>query len=171
MLETQNVLREEIKEKEFYKEQAQQTMKMYLDLKDSSDRIQKELESESQRRKLEVQLIEEKNASLSEQVTQLEAEKQERIAEVSKLNLMLIQRDKDIEELQMQTLNIKSQVIEKDGQIENLMERLAQKGEETAALSSQYLELKNYMLDQELFETKYSVTRVPLDDIVIGANV
>ena len=47
MLETQNVLREEIKEKEFYKEQAQQTMKMYLDLKDSSDRIQKELESES----------------------------------------------------------------------------------------------------------------------------
>ena len=71
----------------------------------------------------------------------------------------------------MQTLNIKSQVIEKDGQIENLMERLAQKGEETAALSSQYLELKNYMLDQELFETKYSVTRVPLDDIAIGANV
>ena len=75
MLETQNVLREEIKEKEFYKEQAQQTMKMFLDLKDSSDRIQKELESESQRRKLEVQLIEEKNASLIEQVTQLEAEK------------------------------------------------------------------------------------------------
>lgn len=111
-------------------------MKMYLDLKDSSDRIQKELESESQRRKLEVQLIEEKNASLIEQVTQLEAEKQERVAEISKLNLTLIQRDKDIEDLQMQTLNIKSQVIEKDGQIENLMERLAQKGEETAALSS-----------------------------------
>ena len=47
MLDTQNVLREEMEQKEFYKEQAQSTMKMYLDLKDSSDRIQKELESES----------------------------------------------------------------------------------------------------------------------------
>ena len=37
MLETQNILREEMKEKEFYKEQAQQTMKMYLDVKDSTD--------------------------------------------------------------------------------------------------------------------------------------
>ena len=47
MLDTQNVLREEMEQKEFYKEQAQSSMKMYLDLKDSSDRIQKELESES----------------------------------------------------------------------------------------------------------------------------
>jgi hypothetical protein len=47
MLDTQNVLREEMEQKEFYKEQAQATMKMYLDLKDSSDRIHKELESES----------------------------------------------------------------------------------------------------------------------------
>ena len=61
--------------------------------------------------------------------------------------------------------------MEKDSQISDLMERLAQKGEETAALSSQYLELKNYLLDQQLFETKYSVTRVPLSDIEIGANV
>jgi len=53
-----------------------------------------------------------------------------------------------MEELQMQVLQAKSQVIEKDGQINDLMETLAQKGEETAALSSQYLELKNYILDQ-----------------------
>ena len=51
------------------------------------------------------------------------------------------------------------------------MEKLAQKGEETAALSSQYLELKNYMLDLQLFESKYAVTRVPLDVIVAGPNL
>lgn len=54
MLETQNVLREEMKEKEFYKEQAQNTMKMYLEVKDSTDEIKRELETEEQRRKLEV---------------------------------------------------------------------------------------------------------------------
>lgn len=47
----------------------------------------------------------------------------------------------------MKVLEVKSQVIEKDEQINDLMERLAQKGEETATLSSQYLELKNYLLD------------------------
>jgi len=36
----------------------------------------------------------------------------------------------------MQILEVKSQVIEKDGQISDLMEKLVQKGEETAALSS-----------------------------------
>lgn len=45
------------------------------------------------------------------------------------------------------------------------MERLAQKGEETADLSSRLLDLKNYMLDQQLFETKYMVTRVPVTSI------
>ena len=48
------MLREEMKEKDFYKEQAQQTMKMYLDVKESSDTMRKDLESEEQRRKLEV---------------------------------------------------------------------------------------------------------------------
>lgn len=37
MLETQNVLREEMQQKDFYKEQAQATMRMYLDVKDSTD--------------------------------------------------------------------------------------------------------------------------------------
>ena len=50
--------------------------------------------------------------------------------------------------MQMTVLNIKSSVIDKDGQISELIETLAAKGEETAALSSQYLELKNYILDQ-----------------------
>ena len=51
------------------------------------------------------------------------------------------------------------------------METLAQKGEETAHLSSQYLELKNFILDQQLFETKYSVTRVPLTDIALTSGL
>ena len=71
----------------------------------------------------------------------------------------------------MQMLHIKSQIIEKDGQISDLVGNLAEKGEETAQLSSQYMELKNFILDQELFETKYSVTRVPVTDIVQSPNV
>ena len=38
--------------------------------------------------------------------------------------------------MQVQLLEVKSQVIDKDGQINDLMETLALKGEETAALSS-----------------------------------
>ena len=73
--------------------------------------------------------------------------------------------------MQMKTLDIKSQIIEKDGQINDLMENLASKGEETAHIHSQYLELKNYILDQQLFETKYSITRVPLSEIVQSPNL
>ena len=73
--------------------------------------------------------------------------------------------------MQVQLLEVKSQVIDKDGQINDLMETLASKGEETAALSSQYLELKNYILDQQLFETKYQVTRVPISEIVPSPNL
>lgn len=51
------------------------------------------------------------------------------------------------------------------------MEKLAVKGEETAQLSSQYLELKCYILDQQLFETRYSVTRVPITEIVQSPSV
>ena len=57
--------------------------------------------------------------------------------------------------MQMEMLQIKSKLIEKDGQIDDLMENLAVKGEETASLSSQYLELKNYIIDQQLYETRY----------------
>ena len=73
--------------------------------------------------------------------------------------------------MQVQLLEVKSQVIDKDGQINDLMETLASKGEETAALSSQYLELKNYILDQQLFETKFQVTRVPISEIVPSPNL
>lgn len=47
----------------------------------------------------------------------------------------------------MQVLESKSDSIEKDGQIATLMEKLAQKGEETAELSSRLIELKNFMMD------------------------
>jgi hypothetical protein len=36
----------------------------------------------------------------------------------------------------MQVLSLKSQVIERDGHVSDLMEKLAEKGEETAQLSS-----------------------------------
>lgn len=45
------------------------------------------------------------------------------------------------------------------------------KGEETADLSSRLLELKNFLLDQQLFETKYAVTRVPINSIVLSQTI
>jgi len=51
------------------------------------------------------------------------------------------------------------------------MENMAKKGEETAALSSQYLEMKNFVIDLQLFQTKYKVTRVPIAEIVQSPNV
>lgn len=51
------------------------------------------------------------------------------------------------------------------------MEKLVKKGEEAAHVSSQYLELKNYILDQQLYETRYSVTRVPITEIVQSPNL
>ena len=53
-----------------------------------------------------------------------------------------------MQEAQMQLLEFKSQIIEKDGHVQELLEKLALKGEETAELSSRLLELKNYLLDQ-----------------------
>ena len=73
--------------------------------------------------------------------------------------------------MQMSMLQIKSEIIEKDGQIADLVQNLAEKGQETAEISSQYLDLKNYILDQQLYETKYSVTRVPISEIVQSPNV
>lgn len=67
-------------------------MKMYLDVKDSTDKIRKDLESEEQRRKLEVQLLEEKNVNLVQKVNELQAEKSERANEVTRLNTELNQR-------------------------------------------------------------------------------
>jgi peptidoglycan hydrolase CwlO-like protein len=61
--------------------------------------------------------------------------------------LLIKEKDRDVEEMQMKTLHIKSQIIDKDGQINDLMETLASKGEEMSYMSSQYLELKNYILD------------------------
>lgn len=49
---------------------------------------------------------------------------------------MIKEKEKDIEEMQMQMLQIKSQIIDKDGQINDLMETLAAKGEEAAHISS-----------------------------------
>lgn len=43
----------------------------------------------------------------------------------------------------MQILESKSQVIERDDNIKDLIENLARKGEETAELSSRLLEMKN----------------------------
>jgi len=55
----------------------------------------------------------------------LESEKQQRMSEVTRLNSSLSEREKEIEEMQMQMLDVKSKVIEKDSQIDSLMERLA----------------------------------------------
>ena len=68
MLGTQNLLREEMKEKEFFKEQAQTTIQQLLELQTKSSAKEKELETEAQRRKLEVQLLEEKNSKMREQI-------------------------------------------------------------------------------------------------------
>ena len=74
-----------MKEKEFFKEQAQQTMKQLLELKDSAAARQKDLENEAQRRKLEVQLLEEKNARMVSQVLSLTKNVEENQREISRL--------------------------------------------------------------------------------------
>ena len=66
MLGTQNLLREEMKQKDLYREQYQNTMKQLIELKDRAQQSEKALEGESQRCKLEVQLLEEKNVQLLE---------------------------------------------------------------------------------------------------------
>lgn len=64
MLQTQNLLREEMKEKEFFRDQAQTVMQQLMVIQDKDKSKEKELESAAQRCKLEVQLLEEKNAAM-----------------------------------------------------------------------------------------------------------
>ena len=57
-------------------------MKQLLELRDKTQTKERELETEAQRRKLEVQLLEEKNNKMLEQVTTLTAEIEERDREI-----------------------------------------------------------------------------------------
>ena len=106
-----------------------------------------------------------------EQVATLTKQVDEKDREILRCKGSIREKDNEIEEMQMQTLDFKSQIIEKDGQIGDLIENLAQKGEEAAAISAQYLEMKNYIIDLQLFETKYQVTRVPMSEIVQSPSV
>ena len=68
MLGTQNLLREEMKEKEFFREQAASAMQQLVKLQGESATRIKELETDAQRRELEVNMIEEKNAKMLEKI-------------------------------------------------------------------------------------------------------
>lgn len=115
MLGTQNLLREEMEQKEFFKEQAQNTFKQLVALQDESAAKISTLEAEANRRVLEVQLIEEKNANLLEQIAAMTKKVQETENESMKYKTQLQEKDKEVNEMQMQVLEIKSQIIEKDG--------------------------------------------------------
>ena len=171
MLATQNLLREEMQQKDFFKEQASTTMQQLVTLQEESQKQIHSLESGANRHVLEVRLIEEKNAKLLEQIADLTKKQEDTEKESNRYKKSLQEKQKEVEEMQMQMLQIKSETIEKDGQIADLVQNLAEKGQETAMISSQYLDLKNYILDQQLFETKYSVTRVPISEIVQSPNV
>ena len=82
MLGTQNLLREEMKEKEFFKEQAQTSMSQLLALQDKSAARERLLETEAQQYILNVQLLEEKNGAQLEQIATLTKQLEEREKEV-----------------------------------------------------------------------------------------
>ena len=82
-----------------------------------------------------------------EQVQALTRQVDEKDREIFRQKDQIREKDGEIEEMQMKILELKSQGIEKDGQVSDLMERMAAKGEEAAQLSSQYLEMKNYIID------------------------
>lgn len=69
-----------------------------------------------------------------------------------------------MEEHQTQVLKAKSQLQDKDAQIEQLFETLTNKGEEAGELSKKLIMLKQHLLDQSLFEEQYLVVRVPLSE-------
>lgn len=60
----------------------------------------------------------------------------------------------------MQLLGVKSELIERESQIEQLMNTLSKKGEEAGQLAERLVELKNHMLDQVVFEEQYHVKRI-----------
>jgi hypothetical protein len=52
-----------------------------------------------------------------------------------------------MEELQTQLLKVKSELVDKDAQIEQLFNTLTAKGEEAGELSKKLIQLKNHILD------------------------
>ena len=95
----------------------------------------------------------------------------EQAEQIKSLTSDLQAKSKEMQDSQMLILDLKSQIIERDGNIRDLLDKVAQKGEETAELSSRLLELKNYLMDQQMFEMKYSVTRVPVSSIIWSPNL
>ena len=64
--------------------------------------------------------------------------------------------------MQSEQLRFKSELIDKDYQIEQLMATLGDKGEETGLLCEQLIDLKNHMLDLQIFQETWHVSLVPL---------
>jgi hypothetical protein len=64
--------------------------------------------------------------------------------------------------MQGEQLRFKSELIDKDYQIDQLMQTLGDKGEETGQLCEQLIDLKNHMLDLQIFHETWHVSMVPL---------
>jgi hypothetical protein len=74
-------------------------------------------------------------------------------------------KDADTEELSIKLLKVKSELLDKDAQIEQLFSTLTAKGEEAGELSKKLIQMKNAILDQTLFEEHYLVVRVPFVEV------
>ena len=68
-------------------------------------------------------------------------------AAMSKIKQSLSDSEKNLDDARIELLGVKSEVIEKNSQIEYLMSTLSRKGEEAGELAERLVELKNHMLD------------------------
>jgi peptidoglycan hydrolase CwlO-like protein len=59
----------------------------------------------------------------------------------------MLLKEADHTEMQSQVLKVKSELVDKQAQIEELFATLTEKGEETAELSRKLIMLKNHILD------------------------
>ena len=78
------------------------------------------------------------------------------------LTVVLSNKEAELDELRLQMLASKSELLDKDAQIEQMMATLTAKGEEAGILCEKLIDLKNHLLDQTVFEETWHVRLVKL---------
>lgn len=147
MMNAQSLLREEMKEKELHKRMAEEHLTALLDTEAKQKTLHNEHANQQAYLRQQVTLLEDKNLRVLKESCALEATIADRDKQITAGELLLTNKEGELDELRVELRDLKSAMIDKDEQIENMMQTLAHKGEEAGILAEKLIDLKNHMLD------------------------
>lgn len=159
-----------MKEKEFFKLQARDAFERLVSVENESRAKDRQHQAEHSELRYQLSQIERKSQTLWDELEAQKALNQALESTNKRLAEEMLLKEADHTEMQSQVLKVKSELVDKQAQIEELFATLTEKGEETAELSRKLIMLKNHILDQSLFEETFRIVRVPSVESLLAPN-